>query len=287
VTGDKYKALLKYIEFLEAEISRKNQQLLDADNSLVKMYRAYENLRLAEQRAKINPPDGLTGLPGKKEFIKRVAWHFKENDIEFTCAIVEFDVSNFKMINNHIGHDMGDKVITRVVKILKTITRAKPRQKGKAHYPDIIARLGKGDEFGACIILDEQGNENYESNEEILFGIVERHCLEFEKVQWAEEYQEWAKAFAEKPEVVALIKPTLNPGVVIVHAGMTPRVVRSARPTVEQILVWADQLMYESKIYERAHGQRQIFYKTVAFQERQIVKVSQTCVHAGDTPSLY
>jgi diguanylate cyclase (GGDEF)-like protein len=74
-------------------------------------------------------------------------------DLEMTKArrskkpisVLYVDIDNFKQINDHFGHRIGDTLLCSVAKTIKTNIRA----------IDIMARLG-GDEF--CILLAETGS---------------------------------------------------------------------------------------------------------------------------------
>ncbi len=74
-------------------------------------------------------------------------------DLELTKArrskkplsVLYVDIDNFKQINDHFGHRIGDTLLRSVAKTIKTNIRA----------IDIVARLG-GDEFG--ILLAETGS---------------------------------------------------------------------------------------------------------------------------------
>jgi diguanylate cyclase (GGDEF)-like protein len=74
-------------------------------------------------------------------------------DLEITKArrskkptsVLYVDIDNFKKINDHFGHRIGDSLLCSVAKTIKTNIRA----------IDIMARLG-GDEF--CILLAETGS---------------------------------------------------------------------------------------------------------------------------------
>ena len=53
-----------------------------------------------------------------------------------STTMMLFDVDNFKTINDTYGHEVGDKVLTRLVQVLKKNFR----------FDDYICRIG-GDEF--------------------------------------------------------------------------------------------------------------------------------------------
>jgi len=61
-------------------------------------------------------------------------------------SVVYIDIDNFKNINDNLGHNVGDRLLCSVAKMIKQNIRV----------IDILARLG-GDEFG--IFLSETGAE--------------------------------------------------------------------------------------------------------------------------------
>ena len=81
--------------------------------------------------------DSLTGLPNRLLFMK----HFEKELIHFQdkkdgLAVIMVDIDNFKSINDHLGHDIGDGAIKELgLRISQTIRDT-----------DMVARLG-GDEF--------------------------------------------------------------------------------------------------------------------------------------------
>jgi diguanylate cyclase (GGDEF)-like protein len=62
-------------------------------------------------------------------------------------SILYMDIDDFKHINDHFGHHIGDRLLRSVAKTIKNNIRA----------IDVIARFG-GDEFG--ILLAETGSES-------------------------------------------------------------------------------------------------------------------------------
>lgn len=81
--------------------------------------------------------DRLTGLPNRNLFYDRLQ-HGLEKALrsEEKLALMFIDLDNFKNINDSMGHDMGDLVLSQTAERLRTCTRKE----------DTIARLG-GDEF--------------------------------------------------------------------------------------------------------------------------------------------
>lgn len=98
--------------------------------------------------------DALTGLSNRKLFFIRA-----RESVEYALshasktAIIYIDLDCFKSINDNLGHDMGDAVLTAVAQRLKANVRS----------IDTVSRLG-GDEF--AIIL--HGIENVDVAEAIM-----------------------------------------------------------------------------------------------------------------------
>ncbi|MBV7317241.1 diguanylate cyclase [Shewanella sp. NIFS-20-20] len=86
--------------------------------------------------------DALTGL-FNRYFLEecaqqRIARFRRHNE---PMSVVMFDIDNFKMINDTHGHDIGDKVLQGVAKLMTQLTRKE----------DVVARMG-GEEF--VILMD-------------------------------------------------------------------------------------------------------------------------------------
>jgi diguanylate cyclase (GGDEF)-like protein len=95
---------------------------------------------LSEQR------DALTGLPNRLELSRRLAEIFgsaRENG----AALLYVDLDRFKMVNDTLGHPVGDV-------LLKMVADRMTKLLGPG---DLIARLG-GDEFAILQINREQGH---------------------------------------------------------------------------------------------------------------------------------
>jgi diguanylate cyclase (GGDEF)-like protein/PAS domain S-box-containing protein len=90
--------------------------------------------------------DPLTQLPNRALFLDRLAHVLAKRDPRGPQAAVMFlDIDNFKLINDSLGHDAGDR-------LLKAIG---PRLAGALRPSDTVARFG-GDEF--VVLCEEAGD---------------------------------------------------------------------------------------------------------------------------------
>ncbi|MEL6439359.1 MAG: EAL domain-containing protein [Cyanobacteria bacterium J06621_8] len=82
--------------------------------------------------------DSLTNLPNRAAFIERAqeALQQSHRQPEYLFAVLFIDLDRFKIINDSLGHQVGDELLIAVAKILRDCCRA----------TDFVARLG-GDEF--------------------------------------------------------------------------------------------------------------------------------------------
>ncbi len=95
--------------------------------------------------------DPLTGLLNRSSFLSELKNHLthRQKDEAKGCFIL-LDLDHFKSINDTLGHQAGDDLLTATARRLKRVTRP----------TDLVARLG-GDEF--AIFLPGVTLENYET----------------------------------------------------------------------------------------------------------------------------
>ncbi len=91
--------------------------------------------------------DALTGLPNRHLLNDRLQHAVYVQRKTRSVAVVFVDLDHFKVINDSLGHDVGDEVLRQVGERLLAMVR-----KG-----DTVARVG-GDEF--VLLLNDQGREN-------------------------------------------------------------------------------------------------------------------------------
>lgn len=81
--------------------------------------------------------DFLTGLPNRRTFIERFSTEIERaKRYNRTLTIAYIDVDNFKMLNDHYGHAVGDEALQKIAATLR----------GDIRKSDFVARMG-GDEF--------------------------------------------------------------------------------------------------------------------------------------------
>jgi diguanylate cyclase (GGDEF)-like protein/PAS domain S-box-containing protein len=92
--------------------------------------------------------DNLTGLPNRALFIDRLSQSIKHTKrrADYLFSVLFLDLDRFKVINDSLGHMVGDQLLIAVAQVLKKCLRS----------GDTVARLG-GDEF---IILLDDNNVN-------------------------------------------------------------------------------------------------------------------------------
>ena len=101
--------------------------------------------------------DPLTILPNRRLFVNRlehaIEWNKRHPDELFAVIYLDFD--RFKVINDSLGHTVGDQLLIELARRLKSCVRT----------VDTVARMG-GDEF--AILLETVGSE------EIVTRVIKR-----------------------------------------------------------------------------------------------------------------
>lgn len=144
----------------QMELSRHAHQLQQVNNSieqrvterthslrasLHRLLKVQSDLLKREAASRHNAlHDPLTGLPNRSYFLQRL-----EQSVQLTrrnsnhqYAVLFIDLDSFKPVNDMLGHDVGDQLLTHVADRIKRLLRKS----------DLVARLG-GDEF--VVLLDD------------------------------------------------------------------------------------------------------------------------------------
>jgi diguanylate cyclase (GGDEF)-like protein/PAS domain S-box-containing protein len=117
------------------------------DSQLVGIYSISKNITLRKQAEELIEYmayyDALTDLPNRRLFEKKIMGQLDSIDgVSARLAVLFLDLDGFKVINDSLGHAIGDAVLKEVAERLKISVREQ----------DTVARLG-GDEFTVCLPL--------------------------------------------------------------------------------------------------------------------------------------
>lgn len=120
----------------------------DTDGKLVELIGSWQDItehKQAEEQLRYNAfYDGLTGLPNRALFMDRLAHALARAQRQADClfAVLFLDLDRFKVINDSLGHMIGDQLLIAVAQRIEACVRV----------GDTVARLG-GDEF--VVLLEE------------------------------------------------------------------------------------------------------------------------------------
>lgn len=140
---DDFNEMLVQIQLRDKELQHSREQLEEKVAE-----RTWELTELTRQLEHQAYHDSLTGLPNRVTFDDhlRLAIHQAER-YSNKLAVLFVDLDRFKIINDTLGHLVGDKLLIQAAARLQSCVRAS----------DTLARLG-GDEF--AILLQQQQHEN-------------------------------------------------------------------------------------------------------------------------------
>jgi len=108
--------------------------------------------------------DILTGLANRLSFLEKLSVELDVQNDDGAGALLFIDLDNFKMINDSMGHDVGDQFLQRTANALKKVAQEQ-----------FVARLG-GDEF-IIILSDETDRQAISEFAQNLIQMVGDVCI--------------------------------------------------------------------------------------------------------------
>lgn len=161
--------ITKPFQFEEVLVRVKNQLAIKAAEKEIHQLNAQLEERVKERtkqleiaNAKLREMayhDRLTGLPNWALFMDNLAaaLHRAKSDLSERFAVLFLDGDRFKMVNDSLGHSVGDELLIAMARRLETCLSQR----------DILARLG-GDEFAIMIADIEENSSATQVAERIL-----------------------------------------------------------------------------------------------------------------------
>jgi diguanylate cyclase (GGDEF)-like protein/PAS domain S-box-containing protein len=121
--------------------AKKAEAILLAVEDITERKKMQEALRESKERFEYKSfHDGLTGLYNRNYFSEEMARLGKDLTRSAPVSIISIDIDGLKIINDTLGHKVGDDLLISAAKIISSCFRE----------VDVIARIG-GDEF--CVVL--------------------------------------------------------------------------------------------------------------------------------------
>jgi len=143
--------------------------------------------RVHERESALARVDLLTQLPNRRAFYEHAGTEImRAQRYQRPLTAISLDLDNFKSVNDHDGHDAGDRLLCTVAETLQKNVRS----------TDAAARLG-GDEF--AILLPETGRE---AAGEIAAKLQQQLVLDMQKGGWPVTVSFGVATFMAPPESI-------------------------------------------------------------------------------------
>jgi diguanylate cyclase (GGDEF)-like protein len=136
------------------------------------LYRQYLLQRYNKALLKLSITDNLTGLYNRLKTDEKLEEEQKKvlRYESYCCTILLLDVDHFKRINDHFGHQIGDKVLQEIATVLKNSVRD----------TDIVGRWG-GEEF-LIILPNTNKEEGFKVGMKLKDNIASHHFYQINQV---------------------------------------------------------------------------------------------------------
>ena len=142
------------------EVQLRDRKLLQATQGLEAkvVERTSELTKLTKQLEYQAFFDELTGLANRATFDQKLAQALEQQEVfDGKLSVLFLDLDRFKVINDTLGHIIGDKLLQQVAK----------RFDGTVINGDVLTRLG-GDEFALLIVSPESDQYIIEQAEKLI-----------------------------------------------------------------------------------------------------------------------
>lgn len=195
---------------------------IDYDNGLaihVVIHDITQRKKMENQVRRLAFYDALTQLPNRRLLTERLSHALAACRRSGNFGAVMFlDLDNFKPLNDHFGHSMGDLLLMEVARRLKSCVREM----------DTVARFG-GDEF--VVVVEELAADRSEA-ERLAHSLAEkiRACL-------SEPYA------LKKPNAEGLTRSVTHRCTTSIGVAMIAR----NEDSPDDLVKWADAAMYQAK----------------------------------------
>lgn len=132
-------SLLLELLMLVRDLKRQNESFLKKVEAQQKVINDLKSkLEMVEVEANLDPLTDLFNRRSLERALKEFFTLCKQSKMSFSLVLIDLD--DFKYVNDNYGHHVGDLVLAKVAKVLRTNMRAR----------DIVGRWG-GDEFMAIM----------------------------------------------------------------------------------------------------------------------------------------